>query len=277
MRKTVLAAITLAFALASCGDSGSNNTDSMGVEETQNAANQEQVDAEMVTEVLYPSPLQIISVFQRSGLQFNEQLILPSSAEAEGGSRINNTILLGAFSTDLAYCILNDQSNRSLEYLNAINTTADNVGIRGFFNAEEMFARAEKNISNRDSILEVATNVQEQLDTYIEDSHDYESAALLFLGAWLESYHIAFESFTKDNEQVVLHRMMEHLRMLNYVFEPFKNNTDNLELKDLLTSLENLKNSYSSLLDKEAIEVADLKPVSAEIEKIRSSIVASQN
>lgn len=277
MRKTILAAITLSIALASCGDSGSKNTDSMGVEETQNSNVQEEVDAEMVTEVLYPSPLQIISVFQRSGLQFNEALILPASAEAEGGSRINNTILLGAFSTDLAYCILNDQTNRSLDYLNAINTTADNVGIRGFFNAEAMFAKAEKNISNRDSILEIAANVQEELDTYIEDSHDYESAALLFLGAWLESYHIAVKSFTKDNEQVVLHRMMEHLRMLNYVFEPFKNNTDNLELKDLLNSLENLKSSYASLLDKEAVEVVDLQPVSKEIERIRTSIVASQN
>ncbi|HLC82979.1 MAG TPA: hypothetical protein VJI69_04050, partial [Bacteroidia bacterium] len=102
-----------------------------------------EVQTEEVTYSL-PSPLQIASIFKKSGLKYKAGVTSDLRDPAKYTSNLNKAINLGVYSADLSYAVLNKQNQEAMTYMKLSRQFADNLGMGTVFDQGNLSTRFEK-------------------------------------------------------------------------------------------------------------------------------------
>jgi len=195
-----------------------------------------------------PSPLEMTAVIQKSGAQYKPE-ILNSFKVADKYVNIPQQALnLGAYGSDLSYVRLFDQIQLSINYLSAVKKLCDELNIpeeQGSF----AISRMEKNMDNKDSLLQIITDTYSSADSYLKDNDRGNTATLIILGGWVEALYIATNIIVYDNpkNKDVVDRIAEQKYSLSNLIELVKCYPDDNELRTYMPSLLDLKKVFDQV------------------------------
>lgn len=139
---------------------------------------------------LYPSPAEMLSAFDMSELSYNGSLLNPiERAELYLGSSLK-TYALGVYVTDLAYAALFGRHEETLNYLEQVQSLAEDVDINQAVD-ESMIEKARDNVNYLDSLYDISNDAFINILRFCEKDQRSNTVVLLTAGAITESLYLA--------------------------------------------------------------------------------------
>ncbi len=198
---------------------------------------------------LLPSPLQIATILNKSGLKYENGVIHEAGDLDQYVTNTSKKLNFGIYSADLAYCVLNDRSERSLNLINAVRQLADEVGVASAFENQDLARRFEENMQDQDSLVSYLIIIQENLDDHVNKNDKPLLKTITFTGAWVEMMYIASE-VTDPGENNIGPRLVEQMTILENLIESLKAHTreePSQKTQKVLTGLERIRETYRGL------------------------------
>lgn len=247
---SILALAGISGIAISCG-SGSEMNDANPSEDNSPAVAEEVMVTEEDSdepEFIIPSALQISSIFQSSGLSFVDGICNNPASASNYYSKFEKILNFGGYSADLFYCVLNDQSQLSIQYLKAVRQLADETGLSGVFNAGPIFERFEANIGKRDSVINIMLEFQEKTDMLIAEQNEEHTAMIIFTGAWVEGMYIGLDAARASENEMLRERLVEQMTILPNLIKGLEIQPNrNAETEKFQKSLEEIQTYFDSI------------------------------
>lgn len=295
MLKTSLKTLSLISAgilfLTSCGnDSKTSDGDDISKSDTAAVAT-ESTATEDENEVTYtlPSPLQVASIFKKSGLKFMAGITNPSdNALKYNNNDFVRAVNLGVYSSDLAYTILNKQYQDSKSYLKACRDIGVHLGLQSAFETNNLGKRFDKNIDREDSLIVLVSEIQMQSDVLLEESKQKHITAIAFAGAWIESIYIASKVYATDKNKKVGVSLLEQFTIAENIIKALNaNESKEPQCKELAADVNDILNLYKNLeavkknensdedidLSKITLSDAEFNGIATKITEVRTKLV----
>jgi len=273
------------FFLAGCGENKLSGEKDNLLLETEEVTVGEAEEEEKDIIFIAPSPIIVASLFHRSGVAYKEGATAPYSKVTEFSSKPEKSLALGLYSIDLAYCVLNDKNDAASDYLKVVKTLSDGVGLSQAFDSLSLFDRFEANMNHKDSILNLLYIIQENSNEYLAESDQEDQMVILFLGAWVESMHLALYSSGEGLNKKTERRVLEQLSFLDSVIPAMKPHAKNNFLYEKITKqLEEVQKLVATSMpadaDGEADKAVKLSPdmiqsIGEKVEEARNMILKS--
>lgn len=225
-----------------------------------------------------PSPLIMIKVFKKTGLKYVDGIANSPDKVGAYSSIYSKTLNLGVYSSDLAYAVLNKQTQQATKYLEAIKRLSDDLGMSSLFDTNNYLNRFKNNLNNQDSLVNVVAQLKNEMDIFMQDNDKEKQTLLIFIGAWVENMYIATQLTKEANKEKIAQRIAEQKYILNSLMNVCSNfQTDN-EFKSLYVKLNDLKTLFDNLTvqgEDENLMMDDLqlKAITEKTRELRKEIV----
>lgn len=270
----------LSLFIASCGgsqdDSESDDVELMEVTE---------VDDPSDNAFLYtlPSPLQIASIFRRSGLNYIPDLTNNPSNVDNYNTKFIQKLNFGVYATDLAYSALNDKNQASIDYVKAMSRLSESLWMTNIFNSVSILKRFENNMGNADSLGYIIADFQMELDSYLEENGLSSNSLIIFSGAWIESFYLAFKSIEANYNPELISRLIEQKKIANNLIDILEKQEKDADLDVLIGHIKKINahfdeydveniNSEEALFDLNMTK-EKIAPILKDVEEARSFII----
>ena len=250
-----IAAAAISALLFSCG--GDNSTDELSlVDTTENLMNENLEDLFDSPEFDYqlPSPLQVASIFKNSGLAYNTGATSDPETEELYTDQMKQMLNFGIYSADMAYCVLNEQSNEARKYLEVITNLADRIEMEAVFENKDLMDRFDKNIGDKDSIEILMLDIHERTEIYMDENDMQHQQAIHFAGAWTEGMYLGVYDFehSSDKEDVGA-KIAEQMSILQNIIkglnDPKNAGMDLAWLISDMTKIQETFDSFQTVID----------------------------
>ena len=206
-----------------------------------------EVQTEEVTYSL-PSPLQIASIFKKSGLKYKAGVTSDLRDPAKYTSNLNKAINLGVYSADLSYAVLNKQNQEAMTYMKLSRQLADNLGMGTVFDQGNLSTRFEKNLSNEDSLAYIIAELQMVTDMYLDENDQQQITSIVFSGAWVESMYIGSKVYEKGKDKSLNSKLAEQMTILGSIINALKaEEKKDAAITGLIADLVVVKDAYDAL------------------------------
>lgn len=206
-----LCAILSLAMMFSCG--GEAKKEEVAAEEFTEA---EKELAEKVEGVLYyiPSPSEIPGLLERTGVEFNGDLLNDSkNAESYTADNDKAALNLGVYSADIGYLVSYEKVQDALNYITDARKLADKLGLSGSFESS-MLKRFESNFSNTDSMAIILDRIINNSSEFLRGADRSHQAALLLAGSLVEGLHISctlIKEYPSDLDEETKNRVLSDL------------------------------------------------------------------
>lgn len=274
MKIRFLALVPFLFAMA-CSNEASDNKDSDTLKKDTVIAT---VEAPSSNSSL-PSPLRVAAMFKRSGLKFLPGLINGN----ENASKYSTTFVraenMGVYSADMAYCVLNKQTNEGQQLLKTIRDLGTKINLGKVFEQSSLYDRFNKNIDNEDSLGSIIAEIQFQTDQQLDENQQNELYGVIFSGAWIESMYLGGQVYRKDGNEKIVQALLEQMAVCKNIIEELKaNEAKDANITPLIASMQGIQDAISAmpslkkLNDNPDLDFKDIHPEKAEIESVLTKI-----
>lgn len=281
LKGTLLVASTMIF--VACG-SDTTKDENITTETTDSVV--AEVETNEITYSL-PSPLQIASIFKKSGLKYKAGITSAAKDPAKYTSNLNKAINLGVYSADLSYAVLNKQNQEAMTYMKLSRQLADNLGMGSVFDQGNLSKRFEKNLSNEDSLAYIIAELQMVTDMYLDENEQQQITSIVFSGAWIESMYIGSKVYEKGKDKSMNNKLAEQMTILGSIVNALKVEekkdpaitgliADMQSIKDIYDSLPSVKNNPESAEDTEkelTLTDDEVTQLTTKIEVIRTKFI----
>ena len=236
--------IAAGMLLASCGNSETPK------EENVTPTDSVQTTTADVEDVSYslPSPLQIASIFKKSGLKYKDGITSSLKDPAKYTTSLSKALNLGVYSADLSYTVLNKQNQEAMNYMKLCRSMADNLGMGSVFDQGDLSKRFEKNIGNEDSLAYIIAELQMVTDMYLDENDQQQVTSIVFAGAWVESMYVGSKVYEKGKDKSLNNKLAEQMTILGSIVKALKaQEKKDAAISGLVTDLEGIKTIYDAL------------------------------
>jgi len=273
----LLAIILFAGILYACGD---NQEDETKIEDDVVVDEITAPDYNDEVEYVLPSPLQIAELFKNSGLSYIGDLTNSKDRIETYITKKDQKLNFGVYSADMAYCIMNNQTQESINYLNTLRLLSEKLWMTDILNSMGLSARLEANIGNEDSLTFIMADLQMQLDDYLEENGISNTGSVIFAGAWIETMYLGSRVIESEKNDKLVSRVSEQAVILQNLIASIKQTDENNDFADLVTDLENI-NKHFSRFDSESEEDyimtdEEIKSLSIDIATLRGKLVGDK-
>ena len=206
-----------------------------------------------------PSPLETAMLIKNAGAGYDETFLNPVSNADNYNTNMEMALNLGIYSTDLSYASLFDQTQATLNYINAAKKMADGLEILDAID-EGIMQRLEENINNRDIIIDIISETLLNSSSFLEDRGLQSTSAIILVGGWIEGLYIAtslVEEGADLSKDKLVERIVDQKLSLDIVMNLLENNIESVEIQALLADVNVLKSIY----DKITIEQGEITAV----------------
>lgn len=252
----MIAAVVLMTA-CSGGDDAAKEKADVTIEESN-------LDASDDQDFILPQPISLASAFQEAGLTYIAGKTNPVSNKSKYAQNIDKLLNLGVYSTDLAYCVINNKSQEARTYLLAIQDLGSKVGMESVFSDKALIEKFDKNLSDKDALTELIYEIQDKSDAYLEDNDLKYLAAVQFAGAWAEGIYLGIDDSKKKGDLGTA--LVDQMVLLKNTIKALKKHPakDDKRLQEVIGLFENVLSTYEGL---ESVKKAN-KNVNFEVPKL---------
>lgn len=240
-------AVASAMFLGACGGEEPEDVNVVDVDTTE-----EDIDVDIFEspDVDYhlPSPLQVASIFKKSGLEYNAGVCHDPEQAGSYTEELKKMLNFGVYSADMAYCVLNEQSNEGRIYLGAITELAGEIGMEAVFENEDLMDRFDANIEDKDSIEILMIDIHERTEEYMEENDMQHTSAIHFAGAWTEGMYLGVYDYENNGQKDGLGaQITEQMAILGNIIKGLQDpKNSGMELGWLVSDLENIQSTFDS-------------------------------
>ena len=249
--KLVLNLLTVASVslMLSCGGGNQDETNELNVVDTTSTETDEEfADLFESPDEDYhlPSPLQVASIFKKSGLDYNSDATSKTESMETYTSELKQMLNFGVYSADMAYCVLNEQSNEGRRYLQVITDLAEKIGMEAVFENKDLMDRFDKNIEDKDSIEVLMIDIHDRTETYMDANEMQHQQAIHFAGAWTEGMYLGVYDFENNPEKEgVGSKIAEQMSILTNIVKGLSDpKNDGMDIEWLITDMENIQKTF---------------------------------
>jgi hypothetical protein len=255
--------LLFAFTLISIFSCSSENTEEASTNSQDSAAILVNDTSSPAQDFFYslPSPMVMVKVFKRSGLKYVDGIANSPNNVSKYSSTETKTLNLGVYSADLAYAVINKQSQQASKYMEAVKKLSDDLGMSSLFDSDDFVKRFKDNLNNEDSLIAIVAALKSEMDIFMKDNEKEKQSLFIFIGAWVENLYLATQ-LTKDaDKEKVAMRIAEQKFVLNSLMNVITNYQNEAEFNDLYLKLNELK----SLFDNLSVQGDEERPVMDEL------------
>lgn len=266
------------FVFLSCG-SGSNEEDNnIPTRDTSSAVVSDTSNSARDFFYSLPSPLVMVKIFRKTGLKYVEGIANSPDNVSKYSSAHSKTLNLGVYSTDLAYTVLNKQTQQAFKYMEAVKRLSDELGMSSLFDSESYLKRFKTNLNNEDSLIYIVSQLKSEMDIFMNDNEKEKQTLLIFIGSWVENMYIATQLTKEANKEKVAIRIAEQKYILNSLMNVGTSFQSDKEFRDIYLKLSDIKNLLDKLTvqgeeDKITMDELQLKAITEKTYTLRKEIV----
>jgi hypothetical protein len=165
--------------------------------------------------------------------------------------------------------------------MNCAKKMSEGIGVSDVFD-EETIERMEMNINDKDSILEIISELYWKTDGFLKELNRENISALIICGGWIEGMHIGSRIITDDFDSDIVYASVKDqhgtLKKILRLLDTFEDGESIVYFKDNLNEINEL---YLTLPKPDIVvetnDVTDeekeiLKEISAKVEDVRTEI-----
>lgn len=231
-------------------------------------------DIDKAKKIFYslPSPLETAMIIKSAGAHYDQELLNSLGNVDKYSSSKSLALNLGIYTTDLSFASLFEQTQTSIDYMNASRKMAEGLSITDAIDNETM-KKLEVNLNNRDVVMDIISETFLNSSSYLKENERQDVASIVLVGGWVEGLYIASElvgNKSIENNKLV-DRILEQKLSFNIVQRLLEDNKAkpggavNADVTDLIASMQDLKKAF----DKVSVETTQ-----ASVEKTNDSGVA---
>jgi hypothetical protein len=249
---TKLTAILLIAVLsAGCGsEKKKSGSDELSLSESEMDAGMLE-DINSAKQIFYslPSPLETAMLIKNAGAAYNEEILNSVDNTSIYTTNKSMALNLGIYTTDLSFASLFDQTQTSIQYMNAAKRMADGLGILDAIdnNTIEML---EENINNRDRIMDIISETFMNSSSFLTENERPALASIVLVGGWVEGLYIASilvgDADIEGNKLVK--RICDQKLSFDIVMKLLEDNKDNMDVVDILSDIVELKETFDKII-----------------------------
>lgn len=195
-----------------------------------------------------PSPLETALLLKSAGATYNEELLNPVSNTSKYTTNRMMALNLGIYTTDLSFASLFDQTQTSIDYMNAAKQMADGLGILDAID-NNTIERLEENINNRDVIMDIISETIMSSSSFLTENERPALASIVLVGGWIEGLYIATslvgDSPIEDNKLV--ERIVDQKLSFEWVLKLLEDNQDHPDVIAIMDDINNLKETFDKI------------------------------
>ncbi len=196
-----------------------------------------------------PSPLETAVLIKNAGASYDESLLNPVANTTKYNTNLEMALNLGIYSTDLSYASLFDQTQATLDYINAAKKMADGLYILDAIE-EETIKKLEENINNREVIIDIISETLLNSSSFLEDKGLQATASIILVGGWVEGLYIATNLIRPDanlKTDKLVERIIDQKLSLDIIVNLLENNIDNIDVQTVLSDIKEFEAIYSKI------------------------------
>ncbi len=155
---------------------------------------------------------------------------------------------LGIYTCDLSFVSLYDQTEASINYMNASKKMADGLGILDAIN-DETIERLEENINNRDVIMEIISDTFMNSSSFLHENDRSSVAAIVLVGGWVEGLYLSTQMVEPDaaKENELVTKIVDQKLSLDIVMRLLNESLDSEDVQEVLVDMEDLKYTFDKI------------------------------
>ncbi|MDF1672631.1 MAG: hypothetical protein P1U41_03955, partial [Vicingaceae bacterium] len=151
----------------------------------------------------------------------------------------------GVYSADMAYCIMNNQTQESINYLNTLRKLSEKMWMTDVFNSLGLSERLESNVGNEDSLIYIMADLQMQMDDYLEENGMGSTGYIIFAGAWVETMYLGTKVNENERNEKLISRLSEQAIIIDGVIKAIKQTDEDGDYADLIADLEGINKHFA--------------------------------
>ncbi len=206
---------------------------------------------------LCPSPAEMLSTIDMSNLDFKGDLLNPVENKDSYLDTRTATLALGVYITDLAYSALFGRHEETLDYLEAVEYTSEQVRLSGAID-EDLIQKARDNVDYLDSLYNISNEAFINLLYHCERNNRSESVIMLSAGAFIESLYLTVNlvETVGDKEYVIRHIAEQKYALENLLIFAESLAGEDENIAELIREMQGIKEIYDEIeLSREPLTV----------------------
>lgn len=228
---------------------------------------QEDVNVEQVDEVVkernesfyqIPAPDEMFSFIKNSGLIYNKSLINSPQKSSTYSTPMEQTLIFGVYSADLAYTASYEEFNESIKYFATVQKLADNIGISGAFN-EELMNNIKNNLDKPEQLLANSNDSYFSVVEYLEENEQGNKLGIIAAAGWIETVYIVANSIDYSKNSAALQRLADQKLTLDNLMLYLEKHQDDSNVKETMIWLKELEATFANLSEGNASSGISLK------------------
>jgi hypothetical protein len=276
------AAISLSALLTSCDDKptdeiAENVNDEVTVKDTTPITVNEETKFKFDFAIAnIPSPVGSINELSNWGVDYNNTLLVDSKKPLTASNEFSKAVALGIYNIDMSYAMVNNKGEDVLKFMKTVVTTSDALGLKSAVD-QMVGKRAEKNLSNKDSLLVILDEIFVKSDSYLRTNERVYTASAVFAGSWVESLYLTCkvaESITDAAAKEKAHKHLWdqrfYLKNLTDLLNDYKDKKECVALND---ELKKIHADIDAIKDPKDMNDAKFKAIADKIYALRASLI----
>lgn len=275
MKKLVLASFIGAFTLYSCGSDSNNAQDNIPQNIDSTSVENDETTTEESMSYLLPSPLQIAELFKNSGLTYIGDLTSSTKNAENYNTKYAQKLNFGVYSADMAYCIINNQTQSAIDYLSTLRRLSEKMWMTDVFNTMGLSKRLESNVNNHDSLVTIMADLQIQLDNYLDENGMGYTGPIIFAGAWVETMYLGAQVNQTNSNEKLVYRLTEQAVVLENLLKALEQINEDQEFDELIADLTVINKNFDFLKEDEdaVLNKEQIDNLSQQIIDLRTKII----
>ncbi len=243
------ALLLIAVIIAGCGSDKKTGSKEITLDETELGAGLLD-DINSAKQIFYslPSPLETAMLIKSAGATYNEELLNPVENTSNYTTNRSMALNLGIYTTDLSFASLFDQTQTSIQYMNAAKQMADGLGILDAID-NNTIERLEENINNRDVIMDIISETFMSSSSFLTENERPALASIVLVGGWVEGLYIASSMVGDDpiDDNKLVGRIVDQKLSFGIVLKLLDDNKDNPDVETLMDDIYDLKATFDKI------------------------------
>ena len=252
-----MATLVLGLIATGCNQSPRSGAESDEFEATGTLDPETQEQLNTAKRIFYslPSPLETAMLIKNAGAEYDEMLMNPTVNTDRYITTKSKALNLGIYSTDLSYASLFDQTQATLNYIEAAKEMADGLNILDAID-EETIERLEEHINNRDVIIDIISETLMNSSSFLKENGLESTASVVLVGGWVEGLYIAtnlVNEYSLDGNKLV-ERIADQKLSLDIMVRLLEESSEDQDAVEVLEDIKALK----TIFDKITIEQGEV-------------------
>lgn len=235
----------------------------------------ENVKEKVEKEFEYPIPtsFEVTELLQDAGAAFVWNITNPIENVDKYETQRDKALNLGIYGADLSYACTYNSQEETMQMLKASKALIDGLEIPGVFD-DEMVARVEKNLDNKDSLILIVTKSFYNTYTELNKAGQDKMSFLVVAGSWIEGLYITCQlAISSDYDPRMLNIVAEQKKAANKLAEFATQYAEDTDVEAVRPLLEFMKIIYEGIDPATGITKGQLDDISNNVESTRNEII----